>query len=43
MTLGQITLLVFGLLMLAGGFMGVRAGSRASLYAGSICRYARNV
>ena len=36
MTLGQITLLVFGLLMLAGGFMGVRAGSRASLYAGSI-------
>jgi len=35
MTFGQITLMVFGLFMLAGGFMGLRAGSRASIYAGS--------
>ena len=35
MNLGQIVLVVFGLLMLIGGFFGNRAGSKVSLYAGS--------
>jgi uncharacterized membrane protein (UPF0136 family) len=35
MSLGQIVLMVFGLLMLIGGFFGNRAGSKVSLYAGS--------
>jgi uncharacterized membrane protein (UPF0136 family) len=34
MSYGPIVLLVYGLLMLAGGVMGFRAGSKASLYAG---------
>ena len=35
MDLGQIVLIVFGLLVLAGGFFGNRAGSKVSLYAGT--------
>jgi uncharacterized membrane protein (UPF0136 family) len=35
MGLGPTTLLVYGILMVLGGLMGLRAGSRASLYAGS--------
>jgi len=34
MTLGTATLLVYGLLMIAGGAMGARAGSKVSLAAG---------
>jgi uncharacterized membrane protein (UPF0136 family) len=34
--LGRTVLIVYGVLMLVGGFMGHRAGSRASLIAGSI-------
>lgn len=34
MHLGQIVLLVYAVLMLVGGFMGYRAGSTVSLYAG---------
>ena len=36
MSLGQAVLLSYGLLMLIGGFMGYRAGSNASLIAGSV-------
>ena len=35
MSLGPMVLLVYGILMLLGGFMGYRAGSSASLIAGS--------
>ena len=35
MALGPTTLLVYGVLMVLGGLMGLRAGSKASLYAGS--------
>lgn len=35
MNLGQIVLLVYGLLMLAGGYFGNRAGSKVSLWAGA--------
>lgn len=34
MTLGQVVLVLYGLLMIVGGAMGYRAGSAASLYAG---------
>ena len=34
MSFGQIVLLVYGLLMIVGGLMGYRAGSRVSLIAG---------
>ncbi len=35
MSFGQTVLVVYALLMLGGGLMGQRAGSRASLYAGT--------
>lgn len=35
MGLAQVVLLVYALLMLAGGFAGSRAGSRVSMYAGA--------
>ncbi len=34
MTPGQIVLIAYGVLMLVGGFMGYRAGSKVSLIAG---------
>ena len=37
MTTAQIVLAGLGLFLLLGGFLGYRAGSRASLYAGSGC------
>jgi uncharacterized membrane protein (UPF0136 family) len=36
MTPGEIVLLAYAILMLLGGVMGYRAGSRASLIAGSV-------
>lgn len=36
MSFGEIVLLVYALLMLAGGLMGWRAGSRPSLIAGGV-------
>ena len=35
MTFGQIVLLAYAFLVLLGGMLGARAGSRVSLYAGS--------
>jgi uncharacterized membrane protein (UPF0136 family) len=35
MSLGQVVLLVFAMLMIVGGLMGARAGSKISLMAGS--------
>ena len=35
MALGPTTLLVYGVLMVLGGLMGLRAGSKTSLYAGA--------
>lgn len=34
MNLGQMTLIVFGILMIVGGAMGMKAGSKVSLIAG---------
>ncbi len=36
MSLGPVVLLVFGVLMVLGGLMGHRAGSKASLISGSL-------